>query len=104
MMSALTALCLSMQGYAEPALIPAAPELSATNYFLIDADTGTTIVGRKAEEKTPPASLTKIMTSYVIEREIEQGRVSLKDEVPISEKAWRMGGSKMYVQEGTKVV
>ena len=53
--------------------------------------------------RLPPASLTKIMTSYIIADEIEQGRITLDDRVPISVKAWRMEGSRMFIREGTEV-
>lgn len=87
---------------AEP-IIPAAPQLAATGYLLMDAETGQILVAENEHEQLPPASLTKLMTSYIAEREILEGRLSLSDETLVSEKAWRMPGSRMFIQEGKMV-
>ena len=84
-------------------IVPDAPPISARSYVLMDADTGWTIAERDSDLALPPASLTKIMTSYVAASELASGRIALDDEVPISVKAWRTGGSKMFVREGTTV-
>jgi D-alanyl-D-alanine carboxypeptidase (penicillin-binding protein 5/6) len=84
-------------------ITPAAPQLAAEGYLLIDANTGHVIVEYNSEQRLPPASLTKIMTSYIISAELQQGTVSLDEEVDISVKAWRTVGSRMFVREGTKV-
>ena len=88
---------------AAPAIIPRAPEIAATSYILIDAKTGHIIVEENADEALPPASLTKIMTAYIAIEEIISGNLSLSDQVHISEKAWRMEGSKMFVGVNTQV-
>ncbi|PCJ27807.1 MAG: serine-type D-Ala-D-Ala carboxypeptidase [SAR86 cluster bacterium] len=88
---------------AAPAIIPRAPEIAATSYILIDAKTGQILVQENADEALPPASLTKIMTAYITVEEILNGNLSLRDEVHISEKAWRMEGSKMFVGVNTQV-
>ncbi len=85
------------------AIIPRAPEINATSYILLDAATGYVIVEENADEALPPASLTKIMTSYIAEEEIVNGNLSLDDMVHISEKAWRMEGSKMFVEVNSEV-
>lgn len=85
------------------AIIPRPPEINATSYILLDAITGHVIVEENADEALPPASLTKIMTSYIAEEEIVTGNLSLDDTVHISEKAWRMEGSKMFVEVGSEV-
>ncbi len=84
-------------------ILPAPPQLAAEGYLLIDADTGHVIVEYNSEQRLPPASLTKIMTSYIISAELAQGTVSLDEEVLISVNAWRTGGSRMFIREGTKV-
>lgn len=84
-------------------IIPRPPEINATSYILLDAVTGHVIVEENADEALPPASLTKIMTSYIAEEEIVSGNLSLDDTVHISEKAWRMEGSKMFVEVGSEV-
>ena len=88
---------------AAPAIIPAPPELAAEGYLLMDAATGAALVEFNADQRLPPASLTKIMTSYVAAKELERGTIILDDQVAVSIKAWRMEGSRMFIQEGTKV-
>ena len=84
-------------------ITPAAPQLAAEGYLLIDAATGHVLVEFNSEQRLPPASLTKIMTSYIISAELRQGTVTLEEEVDISVKAWRTEGSRMFIREGTKV-
>lgn len=84
-------------------LIPAAPKLAASAFYLIDAHSGKVIASKNADQRVPPASLTKMMTSYIVAQEVSKGRVSLDDMVPVSVTAWKKGGSKMYIREGTKV-
>lgn len=84
-------------------IIPRAPDIAATSYVLMDATTGDILVESNADIPLPPASLTKIMTDYVVATELENGNISLEDEVFISVKAWQMDGSKMFIQEGTTV-
>ena len=83
--------------------IPAAPQLQATGYLLIDATNGEVLVEHNADQPLPPASLTKMMTAYIAEREIAEGRISFDDKVPVSIKAWKTGGSRMFIREGTEV-
>ncbi len=85
------------------AIIPRPPAIDATSHVLVDARTGHVIVEENADEPLPPASLTKIMTAYIAIEEILGGRLSLADEAHISEKAWRMEGSKMFVGVDTRV-
>lgn len=89
--------------HARPVIIPAPPQLAATAYFLIDADTGRVLVENNADMLLPPASMTKMMTSYIVSSEIERGTIAPDDLVSISVNAWKKGGSKMFVREGTKV-
>jgi D-alanyl-D-alanine carboxypeptidase (penicillin-binding protein 5/6) len=83
--------------------IPAAPKLQASGYLLIDATNGEVLVEYNADQPLPPASLTKMMTAYIAEREIAEGRASFDDKVPVSVKAWKTGGSRMFIREGTEV-
>jgi len=85
------------------ALIPAPPQVAARAHLVMDADTGHIIAANREHERFPPASLTKMMTSYVVEYEIAKGNIALEDIVLVSEKAWRTGGSRMFIQEGTQV-
>ncbi|WOX04929.1 D-alanyl-D-alanine carboxypeptidase family protein [Microbulbifer pacificus] len=88
---------------ADKPLIPAPPQLAATAYILIDAHTGQVLVEQDADKQIPPASLTKMMTSYIVSEELDKGAIKEQDPVNISEKAWRMGGSKMFVKVNDKV-
>lgn len=87
----------------QPVVIPQAPQLAASGYILVDATTGSIIAEHNADERLPPASLTKMMSSYLITEALDEGRLSEDAMVPISVKAWRMGGSRMFVREGTQV-
>jgi D-alanyl-D-alanine carboxypeptidase (penicillin-binding protein 5/6) len=91
-----------------PTTTPRPPEINATAYILIDYDTGDVLAQENADARIPPASLTKIMTSYIAAREIESGRIHLTDEVPISVNAWKHAApqqqqSAMFIREGTTV-
>ena len=79
---------------ARQVIIPAAPQLSATAYLLIDANSGRVLAEKNADKALPPASITKLMTSYIVSSEIERGAISHSDQVPISVTAWKKGGSK----------
>lgn len=89
--------------FAAVPLIPAPPQLSASSYILMDAYTGDVLVEHNADEALPPASLTKLMTAYIIEYELARGNLTLADQIRVSEKAWRMEGSRMFIREGTNV-
>ncbi|MEM6999986.1 MAG: D-alanyl-D-alanine carboxypeptidase family protein [Pseudomonadota bacterium] len=90
-------------GMAAAPIIPPAPDVKATSYLLIDADSNEVLVEYQPHEQKAPASLTKIMTAYLAEQEIAAGRITEEDEVLISVNAWRTGGSKMFIREGTRV-
>ena len=83
--------------------IPAPPDVAAKNYLLVDFASGKVLAEKNADEKIEPASITKMMTAYVVYKEIDAGRLNLDDMVDISEKAWRMGGSRMYLEVNTSV-
>lgn len=85
------------------ALIPAPPSIAARSYILIDADTGRVLAAKDGDKEFPPASLTKMMTAYILEYELTKGNVSKDDLVLVSEKAWRTQGSRMFIREGTQV-
>ena len=83
---------------AAPSLIPAPPHVNANAYLLIDHNSGYVLAEHNADKRIEPASLTKLMSAYVVLYEIERGGISIDDKVRISEKAWRMGGSRMFVE------
>ncbi|ODS24745.1 serine-type D-Ala-D-Ala carboxypeptidase [Candidatus Endobugula sertula] len=99
----LTLFSISIVVHAAPVIIPAPPQLAALAYILIDTDTGKVIVEKNADQPLPPASMTKMMTSYIVSAAINRGAINPDDLVDISVKAWRKGGSKMFVREGTRV-
>lgn len=103
MLSLGLSLVLNQSVMAAQQIIPAPPQLAASAYLLIDAQTGEVLVDNNSEEQLPPASLTKLMTSYVVSNEMQQGNIDGDEAVNISVKAWKMGGSKMFVREGTQV-
>ena len=84
-------------------LVPPPPQIKATSYILLDAQTNKVIVEHEADERNPPASLTKIMTTYLVEQMIQRGVVERSEKVPVSIKAWKAEGSKMFIREGTEV-
>ena len=100
---ALASLWFSAVAAVRDPITPAPPKLAASAYLLVDARTGRILVDHNSSQRLPPASLTKIMTSYVSAFELQKSTISLSDEVPVSVKAWRMKGSLMFIQEGTRV-
>ena len=83
--------------------VPAPPDIAAKNYFVIDFASGKVLAEKKADAQIEPASITKMMTSYVVYKELEADRLTMETMVDISEKAWRMGGSRMYLEVNTSV-
>src|SRR5690606_2322072 len=83
--------------------IPAPPQLAAKSYVLMDAASGKVLVDNNGDERLPPASLTKLMTAYIATLEINRGQIREQDLVTVSEKAWRTGGSRMFIQVGSQV-
>ena len=83
--------------------VPAPPQVPAKNYLVLDVDSERVLAEKKADEKIEPASITKLMTAYVVYKELEAERLAMDDLVVVSEKAWRMGGSRMYLEVGSKV-
>ena len=84
-------------------MVPAPPQVAAKSFILIDAITGEILAEENADQKLPPASLTKMMTAYVVENELSSGNINRDDLVTVSEKAWRMRGSLMFIEVGEKV-
>lgn len=102
-LSFLFTLCVLPVGGAFALTIPAAPQLSAKSYILMDASNGQVLVDNNADQQLPPASLTKLMTAYIATLQIGNGQIKESDLVPVSEKAWKTGGSKMFIKVGSQV-
>jgi D-alanyl-D-alanine carboxypeptidase (penicillin-binding protein 5/6) len=87
-----------------PAQTPLGPVDTAARWvYGMDFDTGATLMEKQADDEMPPSSMTKLMTMYLVYDRLKQGRLKLDDELPVTEKAWRMQGSKMFVQIGSSV-
>ena len=84
-------------------IIPPAPKLNAKGYVLMDADSGQVIAGKAFHQRMEPASLTKMMTLYIVASALKNGQISMNDKVHISKLAWRTGGSKMFVRAGSNI-
>jgi D-alanyl-D-alanine carboxypeptidase (penicillin-binding protein 5/6) len=84
-------------------LMPTAPSIAARNWILVDFASGQTLAESQADQKIEPASLTKLMTAYVVFNALRDGRLKLDEQVLISEHAWRAEGSRTFVQVGTRV-
>ena len=99
------ALSLAFKAHAV-VVIPPAPTVAAEGFILLDANTGHVIAEKNADMQLAPASLTKIMTMYVIGQELQAGNISVNEEVLISENAWAKNfpdSSKMFIEVGTEV-
>jgi D-alanyl-D-alanine carboxypeptidase (penicillin-binding protein 5/6) len=83
--------------------VPAPPQVPARNYILVDYDSGKVLAEKGADKKIEPASITKLMTAYVVYQEVIAGRLKMSDKVTISKKAWHTGGSRMFVKVGSQV-
>jgi D-alanyl-D-alanine carboxypeptidase (penicillin-binding protein 5/6) len=96
-------LFLSLSATAAPTIIPAPPTLPATSYLLVDFNSGEVLASKDPEMRVEPASITKLMTGYILYQALEAGTISLDDEVLVSEKAWRTYGSRMFIEVNTRV-
>lgn len=96
-------LALAGKAMSQSVLIPSPPQIAGTSYILMDPQSGRIIMEENSHERLPPASLTKMMTAYIVERELHEGRISMSDMVPISVKAWQTKGSRTFVREGSTV-
>ncbi len=87
-----------------PAQTPLGPIDTAAKYSLImDFNTGATLLDKEGDAPMPPSSMTKLMTAYIVYGMLKSGRFNLTQELPVSDKAWRMQGSKMFVPQGGSV-
>ena len=101
----ITSLAISFVSNAK-LLVPNPPTVNAKGFILLDYDTGKVLAEKNADEQLNPASLTKMMTSYVIGREIQNGTIALTDMVTISRNAWAKNfpdSSKMFIEVGKEV-
>ena len=97
----LVLVCTSV--YAQRSPIPTAPKFGASSYILMDFASGDVLVDHNSKERVEPASITKIMTAYIVYKALKNDEVRLDDQVLISEKAWRSVGSRTFVEVGDRV-
>lgn len=86
-----------------PSLVPAPPDFDLKAYILVDANSGAVIAEKNADMRLPQASLTKLTSLYLIASALKSGQLHMTDQVPISENAWRVGGSRMFIKVGSTV-
>jgi len=96
-------LSLGLSALPSLAVTPPAPQLAAKSYILMDFHSGKALADHNADQRMPPASLTKIMTVYSVFHEIARGNLTLEDQVTVSKKAWRAPGSRMFIEVDKKV-
>ena len=96
-------LFVSASSFAAAPILPSPPTLDARAYLLLDYHSGEILAEKGIDDPVEPASLTKLMTAYVVASELASAHVSLDDRVTVSEKAWRMGGSRMFIEVDTQV-
>ena len=94
----LSVVCLSN---ASP--IPPAPKLNVKSYVLMDFDSGMILASSNKDLTLPPASITKMMTAYIAFTELNEKNISLDEDILVSKKAWKTGGSKMFIEVGKKI-
>jgi len=92
---------LPLPGQSKPAIVPSPPHVTAKAYLLMDTNSGKVLAEKDIHEQMAPASLTKMMTMYLVSDAIQNGSISLDDKVEISNKAWKADGARMFLKAGT---
>jgi D-alanyl-D-alanine carboxypeptidase (penicillin-binding protein 5/6) len=87
----------------QPIPVPDAPSLGADGYILMDFHSGRVLVDQNSDVRRDPASITKVMTAFVVFNELRSGDLAMDDPVRISEKAWRAPGSRMFIEVGKEI-
>ena len=87
--------------YSSP--IPPAPNLNVKSYVLLDFDSNMILASSNGDLTLPPASITKMMTAYLAFTELKEKNISMNEDILVSEKAWKTGGSKMFIEVGKKI-
>lgn len=94
-------LCFNAAHAATP--LPSPPAIAGDSHILLDFRTGRVLAAENADKRVDPASITKIMTTYVVFKQLETGAIGMDDMVTISEKAWRAPGSRMFIEVGKQI-
>jgi D-alanyl-D-alanine carboxypeptidase (penicillin-binding protein 5/6) len=101
--TALLVLSLVVTSHALAQQLPVPPSLAAKSWLLLEMGSNQMLTSEKPDERLEPASLTKLMTAYLTFAAIHKKTIALEQPLPVSEKAWRTGGSKMFVRVDTQV-
>lgn len=96
-------LVLALAGAGAHAQPPTPPEVAARAWLLLDATSGQVLAAKDPDEPVEPASLTKLMTAYVVFDALKAGQLTLEQKFTVSERAWRMPGSRMFIQPGQRI-
>jgi D-alanyl-D-alanine carboxypeptidase (penicillin-binding protein 5/6) len=96
-------LSLSVVAIAYASPIPPAPKLNVKSYVIMDFDSGMILASSNKDLTLPPASITKMMTAYIAFTELNEKNISLDEDILVSKKAWKTGGSKMFIEVGKKI-
>lgn len=102
MKTTILAMAILLLAYAAPSYA-ASIDTPATHAFMVDTATGTVLLDKNADERMPTSSMSKAMTLYLVFDALKEGRLKLTDELPVSEKAWKMEGSRMFLKVGSAV-
>jgi D-alanyl-D-alanine carboxypeptidase (penicillin-binding protein 5/6) len=89
---------LFIAGLVQAQILPQAPTLAAKSWLLLDYSTGQALASYNPDERVEPASLTKLMTAYVVLGALKEGRIQSAQTVPVSERAWKTQGSRMFIE------
>ena len=103
MFRTLLSLCLLCLALGARAQMPAPPEVAARAYLLVDITTGQVLASKQPNTQVEPASLTKLMSAYLVFDAIKSGKLRLDETLPVSERAWRMPGSRMFIDPKMQV-
>lgn len=93
----------TMSDRAPPAIIPPAPKIDARGYVLMDANSGKILAQKDMDQRMPPASLTKLMTLYIVAQELQRGAIRYDDKVRVDKEAWSTGGSRLFLKLGSEI-
>ena len=96
-------IAITLGNLANASPIPPAPNLNVKAYVLMDFDSGMILASTNKDLTLPPASITKMMTAYLAFTELNENNISLSEDVLVSKKAWKTGGSKMFIEVGKKI-
>src|SRR5690606_29848363 len=102
-LSVLLGLALWLNAASAAVPLPSPPSIPGSSHILVDFHTGEVLAEKNPDERVEPASITKVMTTYVIFKQLEAGTLSLDDMVTVSEKAWRAPGSRMFIEVGKRI-